>query len=84
MKTLGESAILNLKFFYLFVFSAIQDTMECPSLRLMTKLKQTYSPEGDQQVNHNNKLHLTSTLYLNQEPVIFQVGTECFCATASQ
>ena len=82
MKTLGESAILKLKFFYLFVFSAIQDTMECPSLRLMTKLKQIYSTEGVQQVNHNNMLYLTSTLYLNQEPVIFQVGTECFCATA--
>ena len=77
-KTLGESAILILKFFYFFLFSAIQDTMECPSLRLMTKLKQIYSTEGDQQVNHNNMLYLTSTLYLNQEPVIFQVGLNAF------
>ena len=77
-KTLGESAILILKFFYFFLFSAIQDTMECPSLRLITKLKQIYSTEGDQQVNHNNMLYLTSTLYLNQEPVIFQVGLNAF------
>ena len=49
--------------------------MDCPSERLMAKVKQIYfgdNVKGDQ-VSHDT-LHLTSTLNLNQEPIIFQVG----------
>lgn len=54
------------------VESAIQGTMDCPSERLMTKVKQIYNvKEGD--TASSNTLHLTSTLNLNQEPIIFQL-----------
>jgi len=55
--------------------SAMRGTMDCPSERLMAKVKQIYfgdNVKGDQ-VSHDT-LHLTSTLNLNQEPIIFQVG----------
>ena len=49
--------------------------MDCPSSRLIGKVKKIYF--GDNALNsqvRNNTLHLTSTLNLNQEPIIFQVG----------
>lgn len=56
------------------VDSSMKETMYCPSSRLMAKVKKIYFGDNVQnsQVRHNT-LHLTSTLNLNQEPIIFQV-----------
>lgn len=49
--------------------------MDCPSKRLIAEVKKIYFGNNvpKNQVMHD-ALHLTSTLNLNQEPIIFQVG----------
>jgi len=55
----------------------MKETMDCPSNRLIAKVKKIYFGDNvlNSQVRHNT-LHLTSTLNLNQEPIIFQVGDQ--------
>ena len=57
----------------------MKETMDCPSKRLITKVKKIYFGENLQKSQFSHKtLHLTSTLYMNQEPIIFQVSNEKF------
>lgn len=50
----------------------MKETMYCPSDRLITKVKNIYIGEKLRK-NQTITLQLTSTLYVNQEPIIFQV-----------
>lgn len=61
---------------YIFIYSAMKETMYCPSDRLITKVKNIYVGEKLPK-NQTITLQLTSTLYMNQEPIIFQVS-KCY------
>ena len=52
--------------------------MYCPSERFISKVKNIYIGEKLQKSQTSLRtLHLTSTLYVNQEPIIFQVS-KCY------
>lgn len=71
----GYPSLLTQELLCFCLFSSMKETMYCPSSRLIAKVKMIYFGDNVQnsQVRHNT-LHLTSTLNLNQEPIIFQVG----------
>ena len=59
--------------------------MGCPSKRLMTKVKQLYFGSNSKgNLSANDTIQLTSTLNLNQEPIIFQVGRRHFAVLLAQ
>lgn len=54
--------------------SVMKETMYCPSERFISKVKNIYIGEKLQKSQTSLRtLQLTSTLYVNQEPIIFQV-----------
>lgn len=53
----------------------MKETMYCPSERFISKVKNIYIGEKLQKSQTSLRtLQLTSTLYVNQEPIIFQVS----------
>ncbi|XP_074622656.1 divergent protein kinase domain 2A-like [Acropora palmata] len=53
--------------------SAMQETMHCPSRRLVAKVKNLQDKFRGNFVEDPSRLQLVSTLHVNSEPVIFQV-----------
>lgn len=56
------------------ICSAMQETMHCPSRRLVAKVKNLQDKFRGNFMEDPSRLQLVSTLHVNSEPVIFQVN----------